>query len=105
MKKIVDGKIYDTETATEIGSAESSGVTPSDFGYWRETLYKTRAGVYFLVGEGGALTSYARPVPGGGWMGGLRLTPLPLPEAFQWAQAHLTPTTVELEFPELVTEA
>ncbi|WP_347273236.1 hypothetical protein [Candidatus Kuenenia sp.] len=59
MKKVIDGKIYNTETA-ELLHAWSNGKYTSDFGYIKESLYRTKKGAYFIAGEGGAKTGYAR---------------------------------------------
>lgn len=58
MRKVIDGKVYATDTATEIAS-DSSGGSCNDFDYWSETLYCTPRGNYFLHGEGGARSAYA----------------------------------------------
>ena len=55
MKKIINGRKYDTETAKEIGYW-SNGYPCSDFNHCEETLYLKKTGEYFLYGEGGALT-------------------------------------------------
>ena len=47
MKKIINGKIYDTDTAKEIDSI-SHGDGPRDFRYYHEVLYRKRTGEYFL---------------------------------------------------------
>ena len=57
MKKIIDGKLYNTKTAIEI--AEESFSYPGDFHHTFQTLYKTKKGVYFFHGGGGPLTEWA----------------------------------------------
>ena len=58
MKKIINGKKYDTETATKIGEY-SNGYSTSDFHYIDETLYRKKTGEFFLYGEGGPMTRYS----------------------------------------------
>ena len=58
MKKIINGKMYNTETAKEIGSW-NNGRYRSDFYYVGETLYKKKTGELFVFGEGGAASRYA----------------------------------------------
>ena len=58
MKKIIDNKVYDTNTATLIGSKDN-GISPASFAYCRESLYRKRTGEYFKHGEGGANSKYA----------------------------------------------
>ena len=58
MKKIVDGKVYNTQTAKLIGEWDN-GYSYSDFNWACEILYQTKKGQYFLYGEGGPMSSYA----------------------------------------------
>ena len=57
MKKIIDGKLFNTETAERICSTGFS--SPGDFSYWKDTLYKTKKGTYFIHGKGGPRSHYA----------------------------------------------
>jgi len=88
MKKIIKGAVYDTETAKVIG-AYDSGYPLSDFHAFTETLYRTKAGNYFVYGEGGGLSPY------GEWHGnsggpGERITPMTYADAKSWAETKLT---------------
>ena len=71
MKKIIDGRTYNTETATLLCSYEYSYV--SSFDWYTEALYRTRKGAYFIYGEGHANSPYATQYdlhewgPGDGW--------------------------------------
>ena len=56
MKKIINGKMYDTDTATEI-CKYSSGMY-GDFECIKQTLYKKKTGEFFLESYGGVMTSY-----------------------------------------------
>lgn len=58
MKKIINGKVYDTETAKILGTW-SSPVFVTDFSYYTETLHQKRTGEFFLFGEGGPMSKYA----------------------------------------------
>lgn len=87
MKKVISGALYDTETAKLLG--EDSYSTPRDFAHWRETLYRTKSGKYFLHGEGGAMTKYAVSVGQNEWSGGEKIIPLDLDSAQKWAEEHL----------------
>ena len=90
MKRIIDGKVYDTETAHQVGRPWSpAGLGPSDFEWYEETLYRKRTGEYFLHGEGGPKTRYARPHGQSGWTGGERIMPMGYDQARQWAEGHL----------------
>lgn len=59
MKKVIDGKLYNTETAILIHRDTSSSLSMSDFHYYDEGLYITKKGNYFLAGEGHAQTRWA----------------------------------------------
>lgn len=61
MRKIINGKAYDTETGKKIASKDN-GYFCNDFNYSCETLYKTPKGGWFLHGEGGARSIYASSV-------------------------------------------
>ena len=97
MKKYIDGKCYDTETAKYIGSA--SYLYPSDFHYWEEKLYqKKKTGEYFLYGEGGPASKYAVAIDQNSWTGGEKIIPLTKEEAREWAEEHLSAEKYEAEF-------
>ena len=49
MKKIINNKMYNTETATEVASYDN-GCYLSDFRHFREELYRKRTGEFFLYG-------------------------------------------------------
>lgn len=86
MKKVISGKVYDTSTAEalhEWGNAFSK----SDFKWCEETLYRTTKGAFFLHGEGGAMTRYARPV-GNMRTGGECIIVMSKEEAMQWLEEH-----------------
>lgn len=90
MRKIIDGKLYDTEKAKRVGEPWSpAGFGPGDFGWCEEALYRKRTGEYFLHGEGGPNTRYAEPYGQSGWTGGERIMPLTYDEAREWAEQHM----------------
>lgn len=88
MKKIINGKLYDTETAKEVG-LRAHGEGPRDFHYFVERLYRKRTGEYFLHGEGGPMTQYARTVGQNQWSGGEKIMPLDYQAAREWAKKHM----------------
>lgn len=88
MKKIIDGKVYNTTSAEKI--AEYSSVyARSDFNYYEETLFRKRTGEYFLYGSGNAASRYAESCGQSEWCGGERIIPLTLESAKKWAENHL----------------
>lgn len=88
MRKIINGKLYDTGTAQEIGS-KWHGESRRDFRYYAETLYKKRTGEYFLYGEGGPMSKYAVSCGQSQWSGGELITPLTIDNARQWAEENM----------------
>lgn len=86
MKRIINGKKYDTETAKE--KAYASNGAAGSFSYYAETLYKKKTGEFFLYGEGGPLTEYSQKCSDGsiGW--GKKIVPLTETEAKEWAEQN-----------------
>lgn len=87
MKKIINNKVYDTDTAKELGVDSYSNAR--DFNYWCERLYQKRTGEYFLYGEGGPASKYAVSVGQNCWSGGEKIIPLAAASARDWAEKHL----------------
>lgn len=100
MRKIINGKRYDTETAAEVGTW-SNGYFGNDFAYESETLYRKRGGEYFVYGEGGARSRYAQARGTNSWIGGERIMPISYAEAAKWAEEHLDADEYEAEFGEV----
>lgn len=97
MKKIINGKRYDTETAEKIGVWDNAR-SISDFDCCEETLYRKRTGEFFIHGGGGARTKYASESYGMyGW--GEAIVPLTYDEAREWAETHLDADRYEELFP------
>lgn len=92
MKKIIKGKVYDTETAKFLGEG-GSDVGPGDFNFYNEELYVKKTGEYFLYGYGGAMSRYARQIEQSSWSGGEAITPLSYDEAREWAEGMLDADT------------
>ena len=88
MKKIISGKLYDTDTAKSLG-CDYHG-SPRDFSYWSETLYKKRTGEFFLHGEGGPSSRYAVSLSQNTWGSGKKIIPLNYKAAQDWAEEHLS---------------
>jgi DNA-binding XRE family transcriptional regulator len=100
MRKIIDGKKYDTETATLVGSY-SPNANRRDFRWVCEELYRKRTGEYFLYGEGGPMSKYSRQVEQNGWAEGEKIIPLSQDEAMEWAEKNLEVDEYEAEFGEV----
>jgi hypothetical protein len=82
MIKVIDGKKYDTDKAEVI--AEWNNHYPSnDFKACNETLYLTAKGNWFLHGEGGATTKYAKSY-GNSVSGGSDIKSMTPGQAYAW---------------------
>ena len=88
MKKIINGRRYDTDSAKAL--AEASYSNRSDFNFWEETLYRKSTGEFFLYGEGGPASRYATAVGQNSWSGGSRIMPMSTQEARSWAEKNLS---------------
>lgn len=86
MKKIINYKMYNTDTATEVASY-CNGYSCGDFRHVQETLYRKKTGEFFLYGCGGAMTMYSTP-SGDDWTGGEDITPLTDGDAKIWVMEY-----------------
>lgn len=90
MKKIINGKLYNTETATLIAEY-SNGLGSRDFKNISEGLYRTKSGAFFLAGEGGAMTKYARKCDSSYVCGGEDIIPVNEFEVKEWLENYADP--------------
>lgn len=102
MKKIINGKKYDTDTAQSLAEW-SNHMSRFDFGFVVETLYRKKTGEFFIFGEGGAMTKYAESAGRNSWAEGSRIMPMSYDEAKMWAEEHIDGDLYEQIFGE-VTE-
>ena len=84
MRKIINGKSYNTETAAKVAEW-SNNLACSDFNACDETLYKTPKGQFFLHGDGGAMTEWSQPC-GNMRTGGEGIKLLSPSEALEWCE-------------------
>lgn len=88
MKKIINGRRYDTDTAEFIG-AGSSDYAVNDFNYFKEDLYLKKTGEFFIHGIGNAGSKYSESTGYNSYQGGERLIPLTEDEAKKWVEKYL----------------
>lgn len=86
MRKIINGKLYNTDTAEFVDEYTYS--YPSDFNYEYEKLYRKRTGEFFLYGEGGPASKYSVCTGQNEWSGGEKLIPLSDDEAREWLEEN-----------------
>ena len=88
MKKIINGKRYDTETAKAVGKTSYS--YPGNFEHWIEELYLKKTGEFFIHGVGGPMSKYSRSAGSNTITGGEEIIPLTVKEAREWVETYLS---------------
>ena len=96
MKKIINNRLYDTSTARLVGSYDVD--LTDNMAYIEESLYCKRNMEYFLHGEGGLKTRYARSAGPNTWTWGEKIIPLSYDAAKEWAQEHMDADAYMKEF-------
>ena len=96
MKKVINGKVYDTDTARKVGCFDY-GLGDRISG-WSETLYVKRTGEYFLLGEGGPGSKYSVRTGVNDFSGSTKIFPLVYEEARKWAEDNLDSDEYIAEF-------
>ena len=86
MKKIIDGRMYDTDTA-KLLTGWDNGLDCTSFDWLEEDLYLKRTGEYFIFGRGGAATRYSDQC-GRTYSAGWSITPVSDAEARVWCERH-----------------
>ena len=103
MKKVINRKVYDTETARLV-ARWSNGYPTSDFNYKYKDLYLTEKGSWFVHGQGGALSSYATS-RGRNTCGGEDIRSLTKEEALEWLEEMGFPNEIAEHFSDQIEEA
>jgi len=97
MKKIINGKKYDTETAKMVDTYDN-GLGTSNFNGFIESLYIKKTKEFFLAGFGGAMTKYSKSYDSNMSCGGNRIIPLTRDEALEWLESYSDCDTIETYF-------
>lgn len=103
MKRIINGKTYNTETATLICDT-SNEYSRSDFQFEDSDLYVTKKGAYFIAGSGGCLNRFARSVSNG-WVGDNGIIPISREDALTECEKHGSTDDIEGFFADMVEDA
>lgn len=103
MKKIVNGKTYNTYTAEPVVTW-TNGFSYSDLRNVIEVLMKTPKGAYFAFGKGGPMTKYAHNTTDR-FSGGADIIPLTEEEALGWLVERELHDVAEDEFGHMLEEA
>jgi hypothetical protein len=97
VRRVIDGKIYDTNNAEEIANWDNC--RPANvFNYCDESLYRTKKGVFFLSGVGGPLSHWSRCDGGNERYGGSGMRVLSVEEARSWCEDHRVTAEVIEEY-------
>lgn len=86
MKKVIKGKLYDTQTALPVGRW-TNGKNPSDYNYYYEELYLKKTGEYFYFTN--SSVSYLFSF----WCDETereKITPITNEQAKEWAERRLS---------------
>lgn len=102
MRKIINGKIYDTESSLLL--AECSQYESNNFRCVYERIYITQNGSFFLHGEGGPLSKYGC-TEGNTSYSASTIIPLSNDEAYDWCEDNNEIEVIEECFPERIKEA
>ena len=88
---IIDGKKYDTETATfigEIGEGVHHG-DRGDFRWWLADLYVTERGNFFMDGRGNAMSPFREAASPSSWTNGSGIKALDPQKALSYCEKYL----------------
>lgn len=87
MKKVINGKMYNTETADLLATWDNGRW--GNFDVLEEKLFRKRNGEFFLYGYGGPKSVYAQPDGDRSVSSGHEIILLSDKEAREWAEEHL----------------
>ena len=104
MKRIIDGKRYDTEKAVHIHGWDNGNFT-NDFRYRSKDLYRTKSGRWFIHHTGGALTDMAKSAGNNSTTGSEDIEPVSAEDAFRFLVSHDGEDEAEELFPEKIQDA
>jgi len=104
MKQIIDGKMYNTDTAEPIHYWDN-GCGRSDFKFRSKRLYKTKKGSLFIEHDGGAMTDMAVSAGSNSVTGSSKIEPVTEKDAFNFLCSHGGTEKAEKLFPNMIEEA
>ena len=86
MKKIINGRLYDTDTAKELAAIDNGYGAGNAF-YSKTALFQKKNGEYFIYGEGGPMSEYGDSV-GYNRTWGCRFEPVDEFDAQKWVEKN-----------------
>ena len=102
MKQVINGKIYNTETAEKLH--EYNNGMGNDFRAYDEALYLTKKGAFFIAGSGGPMTKYAKSC-GNMTTGSSGIRVISKFDALKWLETHDGDHVLTERFPDEIEEA
>ena len=103
MKKVIDGKMYNTDTAECLHSWDN-GCYGNDFNACEESLHKTKKGNYFIAGSGGPMSRYAVSCGTNTTSGSWDIRVISKAEAISWLESHNGTEAIEKYFADEIEE-
>ena len=104
MKKVIDGKLYNTDTADLIAE-DDNGRPDNDVHHFRQELYKTKKGAWFVFREGGAMSAMQKRAGSNNFTGSEDIEALAEDEAFELLQDWNDISALEEYFKDRIQEA
>lgn len=104
MKKVVDGKLYDTETA-ELVHEWDNGRYGNDFRYRSKDLYRTKKGNWFMYHVGGPMTDMSVSCGSNSTCGSKDIEPVSEKDAVGFLESHDGTEVLLKLFAEQIEEA
>ena len=96
MRKVVKGKVVDTERMQKLAEVRFGNLT--DYNYvWETLFYDPESKSLYLYGRGGAASRYAEPVGINQWAEGERLTKITKGLVLLWLEENQISIDEELE--------
>ena len=87
MFKVINGRRYNTDSATEMARVEEYDRT--DRRWYCDTLYRKMNGEFFLFGMGDSESKYSKTISDGIKVGGFNFIPMTFYEARDWSKDNL----------------
>jgi hypothetical protein len=103
VKKIIDGKRYDTDTATHVVNLWN-GHPRNDFKFEDSDLYLTKSGNWFLAGSGGPTSRWSETI-GNASTYGSGITPISPADVRAILESANRTDLVERYFSSVITDA
>lgn len=85
MYKVINGRRYNTETATKVAEWENMD-NVTDPHWYKEDLFRKKNGEFFIHGVGGPASKYSKATGMNSWSGDEKIVPITYDEAKEWAE-------------------